>query len=242
MIARVGSRGRASILLLALLSGCTTIGLDNPWARDDFDFGPELTLPLCMIRDRNVSSGHAHRLLADWNRRDGRLYGLAFEARSETVYPRTAWTTAGLLEDARRGAPEGCERVVYFVGWAPMDSIYGLISLGFGYFGVPSFYVLGVTSAERDTVAVLSHLGSADDLIYELLAKLRRPRELLNPRLDTNRKDVTVHELYHVLGCGHALIKSAECYDAIRRFKIRASLRDEAPPPRESELETGGEP
>jgi hypothetical protein len=228
MIARVDSSARTSILLLVLLSGCTTVGLDNPWARNDVDFGPELGVPVCLVRDRNVSSGHAHRLLEDWNRRDGKLYGLSFEPLSETIYPRTAWTTAGLLKDARRGAPEGCEHVVYFAGWAPIDSIYGLFSLGLGAFGVPSAYVLGVTSEDRGTVVVLSHLSNVDDLVYEILAKLMRPRELLNPRLDTNRKDVTVHELYHMLGCGHALIKGEGCYEAIRRFKIHASSRDEA--------------
>jgi hypothetical protein len=212
---------RALGLSLACL-GCTMIGIDNPRARRAVDYGSEMRVPICLVRDTNVSSAHAHRLLEDWNRRDGRHYGLYFEVQSEGVSPRTAWTTAGMLADGRRGAPEECERLIYFGGWKLVDTGYGLVALGLGLVGIPTGYVFGVTSSDRNTVAVQSHLATLDDLVYELFAKLLRPRELLNPRLDTKRKDVTVHELYHLVGCGHGLIKGSACYRAIQSFKLSA--------------------
>jgi hypothetical protein len=194
------------VVLVLCLPGCTTIGLPNPRALQRLDFGPPEEVRFCVLLDAGVAQEYAEALLRAWNSREGTKYGLFLRPVSFERHPRQGFTYKGILHDLLK-IPLGaeCDRVIFFVGRHAGDVLYGLAAVN-PFLPLPE--VLGAVNDKTATHGfVLAALGSPTQLLGELAFQ--------------SREDVTMHELYHFVGCGHSYTTMAGCYQRIHTLKER---------------------
>jgi len=184
------NRCRLGMFLVLCLQGCTTIGLHNPRALRHMDFGQPEEVRFCILLDEGVSKDYAEALLLAWNKTEGNKYNLFLRPVSFERHRRSGFTYGAILKDVMKiPLGENCDRLIFFVGRSFGDILYGLASLN-PYVPLPE--VLGAVNGETATHGfVIASLGSPNQLLGELLFL-------------QSRQDVTIHELYHFLGCGHS--------------------------------------
>jgi hypothetical protein len=194
-------------------SGCfvTSIGMENPQARAEKDFGPPQTLKVCALLDDGISQGDAQQTLADeWNQGEASKYNLSVQLVSYSSLPRPTseffhWQIARKL--AMRQIPPQCDRVMYFVNRNALDALWSVPEL----YGAPEI------------------LGEVDDFsmtkgyVVDRVASLNQV--LMLPWFSPEK--VARHEAYHMVGCGHDLVMN-ECYEHIAEAKWLAKQLDDA--------------
>ena len=186
-------------VLLPLLSwGCTTIGMHQPAALSKTEFGPLVSVRLCVLLDEGISRDDAQALLdAAWQE-EGRRYNLRFEIVDATEWQRPAFTADGILS-ALVTVPlsSSCDRLLAFVGRHLGDVVWGLIG--------PAEVLGAVNDATQTHGYVVARIGSLQQLILTPASALR-------------------HELYHLLGCEHfAMVR---CYQTIAQLKRDRGISD----------------
>jgi hypothetical protein len=177
--------------VVALTCGCTSMGHHAPVARQNLDFGPPLTLNLCLYLDNGVSEEYGRTLIRKaWNH-EGALYGIDLQVVQVRSWARPAFEMDGILHALRQQPLDApCDRILALVGRNVGDFLWSL-------FGPE---VLGAVNDET-----LTHGYAA--------ARVASFNQLAAPPADVVR-----HEIYHLLGCGEHF-DMTRCYERIAYLK-----------------------
>jgi hypothetical protein len=168
------------------------------------DFGPAEEVRFCVLLDEGVSRERAESLLQVWNEGEGQNYNLFVRPVSFATHQRKGFTASDIIDDLKQiPLQENCDRNIFFVGRNLGDVLYGLAALA-----VPLPEALGAVNSET-----LTH--------GYVVASLATPGQVLNELFFLSRKDVTIHELYHFLGCEHSYTTMTDCYQQIHTLKTR---------------------
>jgi hypothetical protein len=187
---RVSAIGLA--LALALLAGCTSIGLHSPKVRRQVDFGAPDAVRLCLYLDAGISARKARLLIDEAWRDEAPLYGLQITVAQTTRWLRPAFTMDGIMEAlTREPLRPGCDRIFALVGRHLGDVMWGMLLL-------PE--ILGAVNDET-----LTH-GYA-------IVRMASLNQLVSPP-----RQVVRHEIYHLLGCDEHF-RMRRCYEQIARLK-----------------------
>ena len=181
----------AVLMALVALSACTTVGVHVPGARGRMDFGPPVELRVCVLRDESVSTTRADALIAAVQA-ELESYGIRVRAARVDAWSRPGFFVGAIMDSLRaRPLPATCDRMLGLVGRNVADTLWSL--------ALPQ--VLGAVDSTTATRGyVVAEVASIDQLIFS------------SPRT------TAVHEVYHMLGCRHALTKTA-CYRQIQELK-----------------------
>jgi hypothetical protein len=185
-----------------LAQGCTTIGRHRPEVLETMNFGPPEEVRFCVLLDADISQTYAEKLLAAWNTDEGKNYNLFVRPVSFENHKRGGFTARGILEDlVKVPLGDGCDRIIFFVGRDYRDTLLWAAGL---FVPLPTVEVRGAVDDSTGTHGfVVAALAHPDDLLNDMFF---------------SREKVTVHELYHFLGCPHGYIMD-ECYESIRQLK-----------------------
>jgi hypothetical protein len=160
----------------------------------------------CVLLDEGVAPESAEALLGAWNSREGHKYQLFLRPVSFEHHPRQGFTYTGILNDLLKIPLRAeCDRLIFFVGRNAGDVLYGLAAVN------PFLTLPEVLGAVNDETAMHGFV----------LATLGSPAQLLGELAFQSREDVTIHDLYHFLGCGHSYTTMAGCYQRIHTLKGR---------------------
>jgi hypothetical protein len=187
-------------LVLALgATGCSTLGVPVPGSLAANDFGARQELRVCLLRESSVSEARAQALIAGIN---GGLapYGIEVVVPWMRPWERPGYTSEAIVgELAARPLEPPCDRLVALLGRPWTDVLLGLV--------VPEA-LGGVETTTRTRGYGVASGGSL--------------KQLLTPPGLAAR-----HEFHHLLGCLHALTRSA-CYAQIAALKrARADNRED---------------
>lgn len=186
------SRWLAACPLVALLAGCTSIGIHSTALRSQLDFGAPDTVQLCVYLDEGISEERARTLIEGAWRDEAPLYGLEIQVARFRRWSRPAFTMEGIMRAlVREPLRPGCDRIFALVGRGAADVIWGVL-------GLPE--ILGAVNDES-----LTH-GYA-------VAK----RASLN-QIFTSPRAAIRHEIYHLLGCDEHF-QMGRCYAQIAKLK-----------------------
>lgn len=171
------------------------IGIPNPTALRNRDFGQAEALRICIYKDVNLSDKSVEDMVSAIGE-EFASFGLRVEVPWIQAWPRPAFAMEGIIRDiAARPLESPCDRLFALVGRNYKDFLWGIV--------MPE--VLGaiedITMSKGYVVAVW---GSFNQVL-----SLQSPAQ------------VAVHEAYHLLGCGHGLLANP-CYDQIVRIKRAA--------------------
>ena len=186
----------AGLVLVALLTGCTSLGAHDATALQRTDFGPPDTLRICvLLDDEDVSQTEAAQLMQVVNK-ELSLYNLRVDVPWYQHWHRPGHGGMKIIENlAGRKLTPPCDRMMALVGRDLGDFLIGL--LGF------------------------EALGSVDTVTHTrgyVFAELESINQIITPP-----SAAAVHETYHLLGCEHALTMSG-CYERIAALKAAAVL------------------
>lgn len=188
---------RLLILTVAflLLSGCTTIGLQDRETVKTRDFGAEESLCICIYKDVEVSDERVEEMIAGM-RAEFAPFGVNIEVPWIREWKRPAFTSDGIMTDiAFRHLEPPCDRIFAMVGRNLGDFLWGML--------MPE--VLGGVEAITMTKGfAVVEMGSVNQFLNS-----------------TSPTKPAIHETYHFLGCDDAFTAYA-CYDQIARIKEAA--------------------
>jgi hypothetical protein len=171
------------------IGGCTTVGV-NTRERTTIDYGPPVSLSVCVLRSPGVTPQRVDELVAAVNT-EFAPYGIQIIVPWQHDWTRAGFTHTSLFDDvARRDLEPPCDRLVALVDRNAGDFLWGLL--------MPE--ILGeVDEATHTRGYIVATTGSVN--------------QLFEPP-----SQATVHEFYHLLGCPHALSLS-KCYHSIAALK-----------------------
>lgn len=185
---------RLPVRILALLAcvaaaGCTTIGADTP-ERHRIDFGAPIPLEVCLLKHPDVASTRADLLIAAVNK-EFADFGIEVTVPWVRDWERPAFTVNGIMQDIlSRELEPPCDRMMALVDRHAGDFLWGLL--------LPE--VLGAVDDLSHTRGyIVANFGSLNQAFM--------PQDL-----------ASVHEFYHLVGCGHGVSKS-KCYHDIAKLK-----------------------
>lgn len=184
-------RATGAITLL-VLAGCTTVGM-NTRERSKVDYGPPLTLRVCILKNDSISPERAASLMAAVGK-NFESFGITVEVPWTRPWTRPGFQVTSIMADVEQRDLEGpCDRLVGLVARNAGDIAWGLL--------MPE--VLGAVDDDTATRGyVVANYGSLNQLF-------------LSPQ------HATVHEFYHLLGCPHGLTLT-KCYHRIAALKSAA--------------------
>jgi hypothetical protein len=179
----------ALIAVLAACAGCTTIGADTK-ERGAVDYGPPQTVEICLLKDPDVTQQRADELIAAVNK-EFAPYNIQATVPWVHDWKRPAFTASGIIQDVMKRELEApCDRLVGLVDRNAGDFFWGLL--------LPEV-LGGVDDVTRTRGYVVANWGSINQIFAE-------------PSV------ATVHEFYHLVGCGHGATKT-KCYHKIAEMK-----------------------
>lgn len=179
----------ALLTTLAVCAGCTGIGMHTK-EREAVDYGPPQTLEVCLLVHPDVPANRADELIAAVDK-EFATYGIDVTVPWVREWQRPGFTAATILmEIMGRELEAPCDRLMGLVDRHAGDFLWGLV--------MPE--VLGaVDDVTRTRGFVVATMGSVNQVFAE-------------PML------ATVHEFYHLVGCGHGASKT-KCYHEIAKMK-----------------------
>lgn len=192
------------VLVGFLVVSCTTIGVHNPAAREQFRLAEEMrAVRLCAYLDDGITFQQVQTLLAEaWNA-DAEGIGIRWEIVDAWPWPRSGFTYFSLRKTVERlPLLPHCDRAMLFLGRHFGDALWGLAGMVLplpevaGYVDNNS-HLRGYVVATRATFLQVIWLTPASTLR---------------------------HELYHMLGCNDD-VSLAPCYPVIHALK--AASRDQ---------------
>ncbi len=173
--------------------------------REQIDFGPPAEVRFCVLAQEGIEEDYARSLLLRWNQKEGPYYALFVRPVSFERHARAGFQYGEILDDLERiPLREGCDRVIYFVGRHLGDAVYRVIGVIANLVGIPLLEVRGAVNETLTHGFVVAELTTPDELMGELYY---------------GRREVTIHELYHFLGCGHSWWRMTDCYARIAELK-----------------------
>lgn len=181
-----------SLVTCMPLAGCTTVGFHTS-QRQDVDFGPSLTLRICVLKTDDVPDQRVADML-ERVRVELATYAIDLEVPWVRPWERPGFQMDAILDDiVGRPLEPPCDRLVGLVDRHVGDFLWGL--------AMPE--VLGaVDDVTRTRGYFVATFGSIN-------------QALLPPG------SVAVHEFYHLLGCEHDATLS-NCYPRIAALKAAA--------------------
>ena len=184
-----------SVIFLLSLSGCTTVGMHDPDAYRNIDFGSQENLRICVYKDIKVSDEKVNRIIAGI-KDELEKYKLNVEIPWIRSTKRPAFSGQEILEHmAALPLEEPCDRLFFMVGRNLKDFLWGI--------ALPE--KLGAV----ETVTMTKGFVAAQYGSFNQLLSLTSPVK------------AAIHEAYHMLGCEHDTTMSA-CYDQIYFMKKAA--------------------
>lgn len=181
---------RALYLLGVLsLAGCTTVGVHTK-AREHVDFGPPVTVRVCVLKAADISEDRADALKRRVQEEFAQ-YGLLIEVPWVRDWQRPGFSSGPIMNDLLQRPLE-----------PPCDRLFGLVDRHAGDFawGLVMPEILGAVDTVTGTRGyVVATFGSVNQLFA--------PPET-----------TVLHEFYHLFGCPHDLTKS-KCYEKIAALK-----------------------
>jgi hypothetical protein len=179
----------ALVVAFTACAGCTTIGADTK-EQGAVDYGPPQTVEICLLKDPDVTQQRADELIAAINK-EFAPYGIQATAPWVHEWKRPSFTASGIIQDVMKQELEvPCDRLVGLVDRNAGDFLWGLL--------LPE--VLGaVEDVTRTRGYVVANWGSVNQIF-------------------SDPGTATVHEFYHLVGCGHGVTKS-KCYHKIAEMK-----------------------
>jgi len=179
----------ALIVLLALGTGCTSIGMDTN-KRDTVDYGPSQELRVCLLKTDQVPDDRAGELITAVNE-EFAPFGIAVTVPWVRDWERPGFTVHEIFPALlARELEEPCDRLMGLIDYHAGDFVWSLF--------LPQ--VLGAVDTETRTHGyVFATVGSIN-------------------QIGAGPKAAMVHEFYHLIGCPHAATK-ARCYEQIAALK-----------------------
>ena len=188
-------RLRGLVVIFFLLSGCTTIGIQDMDAVKNNDFSTVETFRICIYKDVEVSDKRAQEIIAAITE-EFAPFGVKIEIPWIQPWERPGFTWKEILNDvAFRPLEPPCDRMFVLVGRDFKDFLWGSV--------MPEMHGAVETNTMTKGFAV-AELGSINQLLT-----LKSP------------SDIIAHEVYHLLGCGLGCLANS-CYNQIVRIKIAA--------------------
>ena len=184
------------LVLLAVLSACTSIGVPLRSGPASHEFGPKMEICLCVYQDTGVSDKTTQTILTAI-REEFAPMGLQVTTPWIRPWERPAFSQKGITRDiARRPLEAPCDRILALVGRDGRDFLWGAV--------LPE--ILGAVETRTNTKGyVVAEVGSLNQLLT-----FQSP------------SGAAVHEFYHLLGVGHGLDRR-NAYDQVRRIKDLAA-------------------
>lgn len=184
------------LVLLAVLSACTSIGVPLRSRPALHEFGPEMEICLCVYQDTGVSDETTQTILTAI-RDEFAPMGLQVTTPWIRPWERPAFSQKGITRDiAKRPLEVPCDRILALVGRDARDFLWGAV--------MPE--ILGAVETRTNTKGyVVAEVGSLNQVLT-----FQSP------------SGAAVHEFYHLLGVGHGLDKR-DAYDQVRRIKDLAA-------------------
>jgi hypothetical protein len=191
--ARVTQMSIYTLIVVLLLSGCTTVGVHDSAALRSIDFGPQQVVRLCAWLDEGISEVEARELLTKAWKHDAGKFELEMQIVRSRPFTRSGFTASAIAAQVNRlPLEDACDRVVVFVGRHAGDVLWGFL-------GLPE--ILGwANDVTRTHAYAVTTIGSLQQAL------------LLPP------SSVLRHELLHLIGCEHGWSLSA-CYGRITEMK-----------------------
>jgi hypothetical protein len=185
---RLAIRGLWLSSILAL-AGCTTVGIHTT-AREQIDFGPPVTVRVCVLKAADISE-HRAEMLKQLVQEEFAQYGLLIEVPWVREWERPGFQAGSIMQDLlERPLEPPCDRLFGFVDRHLGDFAWGLV--------MPE--ILGAVDQATTTRGyVVATFGSINQLVAP-------PEQTI------------VHEFYHLFGCPHGVTLSS-CYPKIAALK-----------------------
>jgi hypothetical protein len=179
----------AALLIAVCAAACTTVGV-NTRERTTIDYGPPMTLKVCVLRAPGVTAERVDELVAAVNK-EFAVYNIQVVVPWQQPWQRAGFTSTSLFDDvAGRDLEQPCDRLIALVDRNAGDFLWGLV--------MPE--ILGeVDEASHTRGYIVATLGSLNQMFEPPSA-------------------ATVHEFYHLLGCPHAA-SLTNCYHLIASLK-----------------------
>jgi hypothetical protein len=180
----------ATFLIVVLAaSGCTTVGV-NTRDRTTIDYGPPITLNICLLRAPGVTEERVDELVAAVNN-EFAPYKIQVVIAWQRPWTRAGFTSTSLFDDvARRDLEPPCDRLIALVDRNAGDFLWGLV--------MPE---------------ILGEVDQATHTRGYIVATTASLNQMFEPP-----SVATVHEFYHLLGCPHAA-SLTKCYHLIASLK-----------------------
>jgi len=180
-----------AILGFISLHGCTTIGHNDSAALKQTDFGPQETVNVCLYVDEGISEQEGRSLVEKSWVEGPTTVGININIVEVHQWKRPAFMMQGIMDSMLQTMPLE----------APCDRILALVNRHFGdfMFGFVGMEILGAVNDDTLTHGyVVAHSATLAQLFMPPL-------------------EVTEHEIYHFLGCGHYSMSA--CYKQIAYMK-----------------------
>jgi len=178
-----------SVVLVAALSGCTTVGVHTK-ERATIDYGPRVEMRVCVLTAPKVDRARVDALIASVNK-EFEPYAIAVTVPWVRPWVRPGFTADSMIDDViRRDLEIPCDRLVALVDRNAGDFLWGLV--------MPE--ILGAVEVNTHTHGYIVATSASVNQMFEAPAA------------------ATVHEFYHFLGCPHSL-SMTECYRIIAALK-----------------------
>ncbi len=181
-----------------IVVGCTTVGIHDRAAREQFRFAEEMrTVRLCVYLDNGITVQQVQALLADAWDADAEGIGIRWEIADTRPWPRSGFTYMSLREDVDRlPLLPHCDRAMLFLGRHFGDVLWGLAAV----------------------ILPLPEVGGYVDDEVHLRGYVVATRATLLQVIWLTPASTLRHELYHMLGCDHGS-DLGPCYRVIHSLK-----------------------
>lgn len=184
------------ILAVGVLAACTTVGMDVSSQIARHDYGDTVPLRVCVLREPRITDAVVRRLIGGLNS-EFRHFGIEVRVPWVEDWERPGFTMRSILPDvATRELEPPCDRLLALVYPHGGDITW-------------SMFLPSISGAVDDDTGTHGY-------IQVWLEDFGTPAE--KPSRQT--LSLAAHELYHMLGCGHALLKGG-CYERIAAIKAR---------------------
>ena len=186
---------------LCFFAGCTMVGFHSKKERAALDFGDEMPLRVCVLRDSGVSDKKIAKNIGFWQK-ELSLYKIRLEHVKTEEWQRNGFTGSEIISGLYKiPLAKECDRLVAFVSADWRDAGYEVLAVSLALFLIPVPEVLGAVESHTHTKGFVM----ADNFMPGIF-------------FSGGSKRVLRHEGYHMLGCGHS-VSLKGCYRQIGKLK-----------------------
>ena len=109
--AQVAQMSISRLIVVLLLSGCTTVGVHDSAALRSIDFGPQQSVRLCAWLDEGITEVEARELLSEAWKHDAGRFKLEMQIVRSRPFTRSGFTASAIAAQVNRlPLEDGCDR------------------------------------------------------------------------------------------------------------------------------------